>query len=187
MSYNLVWLFIILKCIAQMKCHVEYVDDYQETTEGSDVQWALDPRSYMRCTRRFTPGHCVTPLRPVWTYDIRDRTCNERLGCRARSRFNRFDSRESCELRCRNLIVLMRTWASYINRAGNQTDDLTYIGSNRRRMYYAEKEKLKKYVQDEKEEDEERHIEDGPVESDDDDDDRYSTEADIDTPGDDYL
>ncbi|XP_072945823.1 uncharacterized protein [Epargyreus clarus] len=57
-----------------------------------------------RCTRRYSAGLCVEPVKPVWTFVFQQQDCMQRLGCPPTSRVNRFGSYEVCMRRCKALI-----------------------------------------------------------------------------------
>nr|XP_034836818.1 uncharacterized protein LOC117993176 [Maniola hyperantus] len=61
---------------------------------------------FVRCTRRFTPGLCIEPVRSVWTFVFQLQNCTERYGCRQDWRTNRFSTYGRCMRRCQPLIDL---------------------------------------------------------------------------------
>ncbi|OWR41784.1 hypothetical protein KGM_214480 [Danaus plexippus plexippus] len=62
--------------------------------------------NFVRCTRRYTPGLCMEPVVPVWSFAFQIQNCTERLGCPVDWRGNRFGTYEGCMRKCLPLIEI---------------------------------------------------------------------------------
>ncbi|XP_063389989.1 uncharacterized protein LOC134675596 [Cydia fagiglandana] len=98
-----------------------YTDENEDDiTEDKRVLALMKERKRyqkVRCSRRFTPGTCMDPVRPVWTFVAPLQSCTERLGCPSGLFANRFNSFEECTTMCRELVYLYM----YLQSLDNET------------------------------------------------------------------
>ncbi|XP_045780203.1 uncharacterized protein LOC123877445 [Maniola jurtina] len=91
-------------------CTFVVISSLNGNTDVNILRRRLPKRSrynyFVRCTRRFTPGLCIEPVRSVWTFVFQLQNCTERYGCRQDWRTNRFTTYDKCLRRCQPLIDL---------------------------------------------------------------------------------
>ncbi|XP_063370146.1 uncharacterized protein LOC134658392 [Cydia amplana] len=95
-------------------------NDISDITEDKRVIALMKERKRyqkVRCSRRYTPGSCMDPVRPVWTFVAPLQSCTERLGCPSDLFANRFNSFEECTTMCRELVYLYM----YLQSLDNET------------------------------------------------------------------
>ncbi|XP_063543096.1 uncharacterized protein LOC134751566 [Cydia strobilella] len=95
-------------------------NDVSDITEDKRVLALIKERKRyqkVRCSRRYTPGSCMDPVRPVWTFVAPLQSCTERLGCPSGLFANRFNSFEECTNMCRELVYLFM----YLQSLDNET------------------------------------------------------------------
>ncbi|XP_061724403.1 uncharacterized protein LOC133530499 [Cydia pomonella] len=131
---------------------------YNDTNDDSDITedkrvLALmkERKRYqrVRCSRRYTPGSCMDPVRPVWTFVVPLQSCTERLGCPSGLFANRFNSFEECTSMCRELVYLYMYLQSLDNETFGVPDEGLETSTRRASdIMYAELEQDKEDDQD---------------------------------------